>query len=220
MTRAVITVPAYFNDSQRQATKTAAQLAGLECLRIINEPTAAAIAYGFKTKHVEEKRILIYDLGGGTFDVSIILVDDGILQVLATGGDTHLGGTDFDSQIVDKLINYFYKKHNLQEQVSTNVKRIERHRLARGVEFAKCQLSLDDTSHIQIDEFYEGMDFIYTLHRDEFEEANQHIFCKTIDHVKKVLNDASLTQDDIDEIILVGGSTRIPLVQKIAQRMF
>ena len=220
VTRAVITVPAYFNDSQRQATKTAAQLAGLECLRIINEPTAAAIAYGFQTKHTEEKRILMYDLGGGTFDVSIILVDDGILQVLATGGDTHLGGTDFDSQMVDKLMKYFNKKQDPREQVTTDVRRLNRHRLARAVEFAKCQISLEDTAPIQIDAFHEGMDFLYTMYRDEFEEENQHMFWQTIDHVEKVLKDASLTQDDIDEVILVGGSTRIPLVQKLLKKCF
>ena len=216
---AVITVPAYFNDSQRKATKDAGKIAGLNILRIINEPTAAAIAYGLKNedKNKEEINVLIFDLGGGTFDVSLLAIEDGIFEVKATAGDTHLGGSDFDSNMVNYFIKEFKRKHKGLDP-STNPRSLRRLRTAS--ERAKRTLSSATTAFIEIDAFFEGVDFNSTISRAKFEEMNSSLFKQTMDPVDKVLRDAKMSKSSIDEVVLVGGSTRIPKIQSLLSEYF
>ena len=211
---AVITVPAYFNDSQRNATKDAGIIAGLNVLRIINEPTAAAIAYGLDKKG--EKNVLIYDLGGGTFDVSLLLIEDGIFEVKATGGNTHLGGEDFDNCLLEYCKNEFKKKY--RQDLSDNKKSIRR--LKTACERAKRTLSSTAQTSIEIDSLYNGNDFYLTMSRAKFENLCDNLFRSTLDTVEKVLRDAQVSKSDVDEIVLVGGSTRIPKIQSILSEYF
>ncbi|XP_020086612.1 luminal-binding protein 5-like [Ananas comosus] len=213
---AVITVPAYFNDAQRQATKDAGTIAGLNVARIINEPTAAAIAYGLDTKGPEMKNILVYDLGGGTFDVSILTIDNGVFEVLATSGDTHLGGEDFDQRLMDYFIKLIKKKYN--KDISKDGKALGK--LRRECERAKRALSSQHQVRVEIESLFDGVDFSEPLTRARFEELNMDSFRKTLALVKKAMDDAGLTKSDIDEIVLVGGSTRIPKVQQLLKEMF
>lgn len=211
---AVVTVPAYFNDAQRQATKDAGAIAGLNIVRIINEPTAAALAYGLDKKL--ETSILVYDLGGGTFDVSILVIDNGVFEVLATAGNTHLGGEDFDQRVMDHFIKIFKKKTNID--LRTNKRAIQK--LRREVEVAKRNLSVVHSTQIEIEEIVEGHNFSETLTRAKFEELNDDLFRDTLEPVKKVLEDAKYEKSEIDEIVLVGGSTRIPKIQQIIKEFF
>jgi len=215
---AVVTVPAYFNDSQRQATKDAGVIAGLNITRIINEPTAAAIAYGLEKKSGGggEKNILIFDLGGGTFDVSILSIDEGIFEVKATAGDTHLGGEDFDNRMVDHFIQEFKRKH--KKDISGNKRALRRLRTA--CERAKRTLSSAAQANIEIDSLFEGVDFYTSITRARFEELCSDLFRGTLNPVEKALRDSKLDKSSIDEIVLVGGSTRIPKVQKLLQDFF
>ncbi|GCE98323.1 ATPase with role in protein import into the ER [Zygosaccharomyces mellis] len=215
VTHAVVTVPAYFNDAQRQATKDAGTIAGLNVLRIVNEPTAAAIAYGLD-KSSDEHQIIVYDLGGGTFDVSLLSIENGVFEVQATAGDTHLGGEDFDYKIVRQLIKQFKKKHGID--VSDNNKALAK--LKREAEKAKRALSSQMSTRIEIDSFVDGIDLSETLTRAKFEELNLDLFKRTLKPVEKVLEDAGLTKKDIDDIVLVGGSTRIPKVQSLLESFF
>ncbi|KAK6204458.1 78 kDa glucose-regulated protein [Scheffersomyces amazonensis] len=215
VTHAVVTVPAYFNDAQRQATKDAGTIAGLNVLRIVNEPTAAAIAYGLD-KTDGEKQIIVYDLGGGTFDVSLLSIEGGVFEVLATSGDTHLGGEDFDFKIVRHLAKVFKKKHGID--ITSNAKAIAK--LKREAEKAKRTLSSQMSARIEIDSFVDGIDFSETLSRAKFEELNIDSFKKTLDPVERVLKDAGVKKSDIDDIVLVGGSTRIPKVQELLEKFF
>ncbi|KAJ3872158.1 heat shock protein 70 family [Lentinula edodes] len=215
VTHAVVTVPAYFNDAQRQATKDAGTIAGLQVLRIINEPTAAAIAYGLNKKG-GESQIIVYDLGGGTFDVSLLSIDDGVFEVLATAGDTHLGGEDFDNRVIDYLVKSYKKKTGTD--VSKNLRALGK--LKREVEKAKRILSSQQSTRIEIESFEDGNDFSETLTRAKFEELNMDLFRKTMKPVEQVLKDANVKKDDIDEIVLVGGSTRIPKVQQLLKEYF
>ena len=212
--KAVITVPAYFNDSQRQATKDAGTIAGLEVLRIINEPTAAAIAYGLDKKG--EQNVLIFDCGGGTFDVSVLNIDDGIFEVKATAGDTHLGGEDFDNRMVEHFKKEFQRK--FKKDISKNKRSLRR--LRTSCERAKRTLSSSTQAFIEIDSLYDGVDFSSTLTRARFEEMNQDLFRKCLTPVEKVLKDAKLSKDSINEIVLVGGSTRIPKLQEMLSKFF
>merc|ERR1711936_397819 len=217
VTEAVVTVPAYFNDSQRQATKDAGMIAGLNVLRIINEPTAAAIAYGLdKKKGQGECNVLIFDLGGGTFDVSILSIEDGIFEVKSTAGDTHLGGEDFDNRMVDHLVNEFKRKH---KKDMTGNKRALR-RLRTACERAKRTLSASAQANIEIDSLFDGIDFYTSITRARFEELCSDLFKGTLEPVEKALRDAKLDKASIDEIVLVGGSTRIPKIQKLLQDFF
>merc|ERR1712190_451073 len=217
VTEAVVTVPAYFNDSQRQATKDAGMIAGLNVLRIINEPTAAAIAYGLdKKKGQGECNVLIFDLGGGTFDVSILSIEDGIFEVKSTAGDTHLGGEDFDNRMVDHFVNEFKRKH--KKDMSQNKRAIRRLRTA--CERAKRTLSASAQANIEIDSLFEGIDFYTSITRARFEELCSDLFKGTLDPVEKALRDAKLDKSSIHDIVLVGGSTRIPKVQKLLQDFF
>jgi len=214
---AVITVPAYFNDSQRQATKDAGVIAGLNVLRIINEPTAAAIAYGLdKKKKSKETNVLIFDLGGGTFDVSILTLDDGIFEVKATAGDTHLGGEDFDNRLVDHFVKEFQRKH--KKDITGNKRALRRLRTA--CERAKRTLSASAQANIEIDSLYEGIDYYTSITRARFEELCADLFRGTLDPVEKALRDAKMDKSNIDEMVLVGGSTRIPKVQKLLSDFF
>jgi len=214
VTHAVVTVPAYFNDAQRQATKDAGRIAGLTVARIINEPTAAAIAYGMDQQ--EEKTILVYDLGGGTFDVTILTVDDGVFEVLATNGDTHLGGEDFDHRVMDHFLAAWKKKTG--DDAKSDKRAVQK--LRREVEKAKRTLSSQHSVKIEIESFYNGQDFSETLTRAKFEDLNIDLFRKTMGPVERVIKDAGLTKRDIDEIVLVGGSTRIPKVQQLLKDFF
>jgi len=217
VTEAVITVPAYFNDSQRQATKDAGVIAGLNVLRIINEPTAAAIAYGLdKKKGSGESNVLIFDLGGGTFDVSILSIDDGIFEVKATAGDTHLGGEDFDNRMVDHFVNEFKRKH--KKDISGNKRALRRLRTA--CERAKRTLSASAQASIEIDSLFEGIDFYTSITRARFEELCSDLFKGTLEPVEKAMRDAKMDKSSINDIVLVGGSTRIPKVQKLLQDFF
>ena len=216
VTDAVITVPAYFNDSQRQSTKDAGAIAGLNVLRIINEPTAAAIAYGLDNKGDGEKNVLIFDLGGGTFDVSLLNIDDGIFEVKATAGDTHLGGEDFDNILVNHFTQEFKRKNNID---ITDNKRALR-RLRTSCEKAKRTLSSGNTASIEIDSLCGGVDFFSSITRAKFESLCMFLFNKCMDPVMKVLTDASVSKSSVDEIVLVGGSTRIPRVQKLLSDFF
>jgi len=215
---AVVTVPAYFNDSQRQATKDAGVIAGLNITRIINEPTAAAIAYGLdkKSSSSSEKNILIFDLGGGTFDVSILSIDDGIFEVKATAGDTHLGGEDFDNRMVDHFIQEFKRKN--KKDISGNKRALRRLRTA--CERAKRTLSSAAQASIEIDSLFEGVDLYTSITRARFEELCSDLFKGTLDPVEKALRDSKMDKSSINEIVLVGGSTRIPKVQKLLQDFF
>lgn len=213
---AVVTVPAYFNDSQRQATKDAGLIAGLNVMRIINEPTAAAIAYGLDKKTEQEKNVLIFDLGGGTFDVSLLSIEDGIFEVKSTAGDTHLGGEDFDHRLVNHFVNEFKRKN--KKDLSSNQRALRRLRTA--CERAKRTLSSSAQTSIEIDSLYEGVDFYTSITRARFEELCQDLFRSTLDPVEKVLRDAKVDKSQVDEIVLVGGSTRIPKVQKLVSDFF
>ena len=216
VTKAVITVPAYFNDSQRAATKDAARICGLEVLRIINEPTAAALAYGLDKNHVGEKNVLIFDLGGGTFDVSLLTLDDGLFEVRATAGDTHLGGEDFDSRLVNHFMEEFKRKHKLD--IAQNHRAVRRLRTA--CERAKRTLSTTASATIEVDALFDGIDFNSTLTRARFEELCSDLFRGCIDPVEKVLRDAKMDKSSIHDVVLVGGSTRIPKVQKLLSDFF
>ncbi len=213
---AVITVPAYFNDSQRQATKDAGLIAGLNVLRIINEPTAAAIAYGLDKKGQGEKNILIYDLGGGTFDVTIMAIEDGIFEVKSTAGDTHLGGEDFDHRLMDYFVKDFQRKH--KQDITGNKKSMRR--LQTACENAKKTLSSSTSASIEIDSLYEGIDYSGVITRARFEDICSDLFRKTFDPVEKVLSDAKMSKSMIHEIVLVGGSTRIPKIQTQLSEFF
>ena len=215
---AVITVPAYFNDSQRQATKDAGVISGLNVMRIINEPTAAAIAYGLNQKQGKkgENHVLIFDLGGGTFDVSILSIEDGIFEVKATAGDTHLGGEDFDNRMVDHFVKEFQRKH--KQDISGNKRALRR--LSTACERAKRTLSASAQASIEIDSLHQGQDFYTSMTRARFEELNADLFRSTLDPVEKALRDAKMDKSSIQEIVLVGGSTRIPKVQKLLSDFF
>ncbi|PKI40800.1 heat shock cognate 70 kDa protein-like [Punica granatum] len=215
---AVVTVPAYFNDSQRQATKDAGAIAGLNVLRIINEPTAAAIAYGLdkKASRTGEKNVLIFDLGGGTFDVSILTIEEGIFEVKATAGDTHLGGEDFDNRLVNHFVQEFKRKQ--KKDISGNPRALRRLRTA--CERAKRTLSSTSQTTIEIDSLYEGVDFYATITRARFEELNMDLFLKCMEPVEKCLRDAKLDKGQVNDVVLVGGSTRIPKVQQLLQDFF
>jgi len=213
---AVITVPAYFNDSQRQATKDAGVISGLNVLRIINEPTAAAIAYGLDKKVSGERNILIFDLGGGTFDVSVLKIEEGIFEVKSTAGDTHLGGEDFDNRMVAHFVQEFKRKNN--KDLSQNKRGLRRLRTA--CERAKRTLSSSSQASIEIDSLHEGIDFYSTITRARFEELCADLFRSTLEPVEKALRDAKMDKASIHEIVLVGGSTRIPKVQKLLQDFF
>jgi len=213
---AVVTVPAYFNDSQRQATKDAGAICGLNVLRIINEPTAAAIAYGLDKKVGGERNVLIFDLGGGTFDVSILTIEDGIFEVKSTAGDTHLGGEDFDNRLVNHFTQEFKRK--FKKDLTTNKRSLRRLRTA--CERAKRTLSSSAQASIEIDSLYDGADFYTSITRARFEELCADLFRGTLDPVEKSLRDAKLDKGQIQEIVLVGGSTRIPKIQKLLQDFF
>jgi len=213
---AVVTVPAYFNDSQRQATKDAGLIAGLNVLRIINEPTAAAIAYGLDKKTQGEKNVLIFDLGGGTFDVSLLTIEEGIFEVKATAGDTHLGGEDFDNRLVNHFVQEFKRKH--KKDLSSNARALRRLRTA--CERAKRTLSSSAQTSIEIDSLFEGIDFYTSITRARFEELCQDLFRSTMEPVEKVLRDSKIDKQSVDEIVLVGGSTRIPRIQKLVSDFF
>jgi len=213
---AVVTVPAYFNDSQRQATKDAGAIAELNILRIINEPTAAAIAYGLDKRTAGESNILIFDLGGGTFDVSVLNLDGGVFEVRSTAGDTHLGGEDFDNRMVKHFINEFKRKH--KQDISGNMRSIRKLRTA--CERAKRTLSSATQSSLEIDSLFEGIDFYTSITRARFEELNSDLFRQCLVPVEKALRDAKLDKKSISEVILVGGSTRIPRVQALLQDFF
>jgi len=212
---AVVTVPAYFNDAQRAATKDAGTIAGLNVLRVVNEPTAAALAYGLD-KTDKERQIIVYDLGGGTFDVSVLTVDQGVFEVQSTAGDTHLGGEDFDQRVVDYFTKSYNKAHDTD--ITKNAKTMGK--LKREVEKAKRALSSQMSTKIEIEAFHEGKDFSETLTRAKFEELNNDLFKKTLKPVEQVLKDAKLKKSDIDDIVLVGGSTRIPKVQAMLEEYF
>jgi endoplasmic reticulum chaperone BiP len=216
VTHAVVTVPAYFNDAQRQATKDAGTIAGLNILRVVNEPTAAAIAYGLDRKGAKESQIIVYDLGGGTFDVSLLSIEDGVFEVLATAGDTHLGGEDFDQRIVDHFVKLYNKKNSVD--ITKDLKTMGK--LKREVEKAKRTLSSQMSTRIEIEAFHEGKDFSETLTRAKFEELNMDLFKKTLKPVEQVLKDAKVKKADIEDIVLVGGSTRIPKVQSMIEEFF
>jgi len=213
---AVVTVPAYFNDAQRAATKDAGTIAGLNVLRVVNEPTAAALAYGLDKTDQKERQVIVYDLGGGTFDVSILTIEEGVFEVQATAGDTHLGGEDFDNRV----INYFAKKYNKENDVDITKDAKTMGKLKREVEKAKRTLSAQKTAKIEIESFHKGKDFSETLTRAKFEELNNDLFKKTLKPVEQVLKDAKLKKSDIDDIVLVGGSTRIPKVQAMLEEFF
>lgn len=216
VTSAVVTVPAYFNDSQRQATKDAGTIAGLNVARIINEPTAAAIAYGLDKIEDKEKNILIFDLGGGTFDVSLLTVDGGIFEVRATAGDTHLGGEDFDTRMVKHCADKFKKETG--KDITNNPRALRRLRVA--CERAKRTLSSSTQAQIEIESLFEGNDFYTTITRAMFEQLNIDLFKQCMVPVEKVLTDAKIDKSKVDEIVLVGGSTRIPKVQQLLQDFF
>jgi L1 cell adhesion molecule like protein len=216
VTDAVVTVPAYFNDSQRQATKDAGVISGLNVLRIINEPTAAAIAYGLDKKVGAEKHVLIFDLGGGTFDVSMLTIEEGIFEVKSTAGDTHLGGEDFDNRMVNHFVQEFKRKH--KKDLATNPRALRRLRTA--CERAKRTLSSSSQASIEIDSLFEGIDFYTSITRARFEELCADLFRGTLEPVEKALRDAKMDKAQIHDIVLVGGSTRIPKIQKLLQDFF
>merc|ERR1712032_1806763 len=214
---AVVTVPAYFNDSQRQATKDAGSITGLNVLRIINEPTAAAIAYGLDKKGSGERNILIYDMGGGTFDVSLLTIEDGIFEVKATAGDTHLGGEDFDNRIVDFCMQDF-KRKNRGKDLAGNNRALRR--LRTQCERAKRTLSASTQATIEIDSLFDGVDYSCSLSRARFEELNMDYFRNSMGPVEKTLRDSGIDKKNVHEMVLVGGSTRIPKVQDMIKEFF
>ena len=216
VTDAVITVPAYFNDSQRQATKDAGTIAGLNVIRIINEPTAAAIAYGLDKKMQGEKNVIIIDLGGGTFDVSILTIEESIFEVKATAGDTHLGGEDFDTAMVEHFMQEFKRKSKLD--ISSNPRAMRRLRTA--CETAKRSLSSSTVANVEIDSLHEGVDFNSSITRAKFENLCDELFRKIMSPIEQVLRDSKLSKSQIHEIVLVGGSTRIPKVQQLIMEFF
>ena len=215
VTHAVVTVPAYFNDNQRQATKDAGIIAGLNVLRIVNEPTAAALAYGLNQQG-DERQIIVYDLGGGTFDVSLLSIEDGFFEVLATAGDTHLGGEDFDYRVIQHFTKLYNKKHSTD--ITKNLKTMGK--LKREVEKAKRTLSSQMSVRVEVEAFHEGEDFSETLTRAKFEELNMDLFKKTLKPVEQVLKDANVKKADVHDIVLVGGSTRIPKVKALLEEFF
>jgi heat shock protein 1/8 len=215
VTDAVITVPAYFNDGQRQATKDAGKIAGLNVLRIINEPTAAAIAYGLD-KQNDERNVLIYDLGGGTFDVSLLTIDDGVFEVKATAGDTHLGGEDYDNILVNHFKQEFKRKH--KTDLSDNAKSVRR--LKTACERAKRTLSTSTNATIELESLFEGIDFFSTITRAKFENLCMSLFQRCLKPVEKVLRDSGISKSEVNDIVLVGGSTRIPRVQELLSEFF
>lgn len=218
VTHAVITVPAYFNDAQRQATKDAGHIAGLHVDRILNEPTAAAMAYGFDKKTAKEQKILVFDLGGGTFDVSLLTMEDGVYEVKAVNGNTHLGGQDFDTRIVKYLLGLIKAKHNIDFEATNNKRAVAK--LRAEAEKAKRALSSATKVQIIIDGLLNGKEFSEELTRSKFEELNKDLFSSTIDPVTKALADAKWKKTDVDEIVLVGGSTRIPKIKQLLQDYF
>ena len=213
---AVVTVPAYFNDSQRQATKDAGNIAGLNILRIINEPTAAAMAYGLTTDAKKERNVLIYDFGGGTFDVSLLNIDDGVFEVLATSGDCHLGGEDIDNRLVKHFINEFKRKH--KKDISGNARSVKRLKVA--CERLKRTLSSATQGQLELESLFDGIDFYSNMSRARFEELNGDLFRNTLTPVEKVLRDSKKAKSDINEIVLVGGTTRIPKIQQLLSDYF
>jgi len=215
VTHAVVTVPAYFNDAQRQATKDAGTISGMTVMRIINEPTAAAIAYGLDKKE-GEKNVLVFDLGGGTFDVSLLTIDNGVFEVVSTNGDTHLGGEDFDQRVMEHFIKLYKKKKG--KDLRKDVRAVQK--LRREVEKAKRALSASHQVRVEVESLFEGEDFSETLTRAKFEELNMDLFRSTMKPVQKVMEDADMQKKDIDEIVLVGGSTRIPKIQQLVKEYF
>ncbi|KAJ6235319.1 endoplasmic reticulum chaperone bip [Anaeramoeba flamelloides] len=213
---AVVTVPAYFNNAQRQATKDAGTIAGLNVLRIINEPTAAAVAYGLNKQGDEEKKVLVFDLGGGTFDVSILMIEDGVFEVVATSGDTHLGGEDFNRRIMDHFIALIKRKH--KKDITQDKKALQK--LYQAVEKGKRTLSSVKQVKIEVDSLIDGIDFSETLTRAKFEQLCLDLFKKTMDPVKTVLKDSGFQKHEIDDIVLVGGSTRIPKIEQLLSDFF
>merc|ERR1719379_3392218 len=215
---AVVTVPAYFNDSPRQATKDAGAIAGLNVMRIINEPTAAAIAYGLdkKSNMAGERNVLIFDLGGGTFDVSLLTIEEGIFEVKATAGDTHLGGEDFDNRAVNHFVQEFKRKN--KKDITSNPRSMRRLRTA--CERAKRTLSSSTQTSIEIDSLFEGIDFFSSITRARFEELNMDLFRGTMEPVEKVLRDSKMSKNQVHDVVLVGGSTRIPKVVQLLTDFF
>eukprot|EP00928_Gymnodinium_smaydae_P025024 TRINITY_DN2006_c1_g1_i1.p2 TRINITY_DN2006_c1_g1~~TRINITY_DN2006_c1_g1_i1.p2 ORF type:complete len:754 (+),score=234.79 TRINITY_DN2006_c1_g1_i1:95-2263(+) len=217
VTDAVITVPAYFNDSQRQATKDAGAICGLNVLRIINEPTAAALAYGLDSKEKNAKKVLVYDMGGGTFDVSLLEIEDGVFEVLATAGDTHLGGQDFTNRLLDYCVSDFTRK-NRGKDPRQNQRALRR--LQSACDTAKATLSSAGSAVIEVDSLLDGIDYTCTVTRAKFEELNQDLFKRSMQSVEKVLSDANVKKEAVDEVVLIGGSTRIPAVQQVIEGYF
>eukprot|EP00111_Clytia_hemisphaerica_P019952 TCONS_00058840-protein len=215
VTHAVVTVPAYFNDAQRQATKDAGTISGLNVMRIINEPTAAAIAYGLDKKE-GEKNILVFDLGGGTFDVSLLTIDNGVFEVVSTSGDTHLGGEDFDQRVMEYFVKIYKKKKG--KDIRKDNRALQK--LRREVEKTKRALSTAHQARVEVESLFDGEDFSETLTRAKFEELNMDLFKSTLKPVKQVLNDSGLKKSQIDEVVLVGGSTRIPKIQSLVKEFF
>lgn len=213
---AVVTVPAYFNDAQRQATKDAGTIAGLNVMRIINEPTAAAIAYGMDKKSAGEKNVLVFDLGGGTFDVTLLTIDEGVFEVRATNGDTHLGGEDFDQRIMQFFIKKWLKAK--KGDISSDKRALQK--LRREAERVKRSLSTQHQGRLEIESLLDGQDFTDTLTRARFEELNADLFRQTLGPVEKVMKDAGMKKSEVDEIVLVGGSTRIPKIQELIKGFF
>jgi L1 cell adhesion molecule like protein len=216
ITNAVVTVPAHFNDSQRQATKDAGTIAGLNVIRIVNEPTAAAIAYGLDKRVSGERNVLIFDLGGGTVDVSLLAIEEGHFDVKATAGDTYLGGEDFDNRLVDHFVAEFKRK--FKKNLLSNPRALCRLRTA--CERAKRTLSSATSTTIEIDSLHEGIDFYTSLTRARFEELCQDLFRKALESVEKVLRDSNIDKANVHEIVLVGGSTRIPRIVKLVSDFF
>eukprot|EP01139_Manchomonas_bermudensis_P000093 Amastigsp_a96_3797.p1 type:complete len:639 gc:universal Amastigsp_a96_3797:43-1959(+) len=214
--KAVITVPAYFSDSQRRATQDAGRIAGLEVMRIINEPTAAAIAYGLDQRGQGARNVLIFDLGGGTFDVSILTIQDGIFSVVSTAGNTHLGGEDFDNNLVAYCVEQFNKKHSRNVSESRRALR----RLRTACERAKRQLSTTTSAEIEVESLIDGIDLKVRISRAKFEEMNAELFASCLQPVEQVLTDAKMAKKDINDVVLVGGSTRIPKVQELLREFF
>lgn len=209
--RAVVTVPAYFNDAQKQATRDAGTIAGLKVERVLTEPTAAALAYGIDKAGKKESNILVFDLGGGTFDVTVLTLEAGVFEVLATNGDTHLGGSDFDQRVMQYYIKMMQKKDGLD--ISHNKNALQK--LRKEVERVKRALSSQQQARLEIDDIADGFTLSETLTRARFEELNSDLFKKTMGPVAEAMRDAGLSKDEIDEIVLVGGSTRIPKVQQL-----
>ncbi|KAL5615441.1 hypothetical protein BROUX41_005486 [Berkeleyomyces rouxiae] len=216
VTHAVVTVPAYFNDAQRQATKDAGTIAGLNILRVVNEPTAAAIAYGLDKTDATERQIIVYDLGGGTFDVSLLSIESGVFEVRATAGDTHLGGEDFDQRVINHFAKSFNDKHSVD--VTKDPKAMGK--LKREAEKAKRTLSSQKSARVDIESLFNGIDFSMSLSRAKFEALNEDLFKKTLKPVAQVIEDAKASREDIDDIVLVGGSTRIPRVVTLIEEYF